>query len=789
MKPITPSVALKAKQQVKPSIKEIILKYIIYLPIIIISVTIATAGAYIYLQYQVPVYASTISVYFPDMAKGGAQGADVSALSEVLLFDQKVNLVNEIQVIKSKSLMQRVVEKLHLNERTYIKGKAKTTELYRSPYIQATVLSVKDSSQGEYIEIVKLGKQLFRVVGDQKTAIASEGKIQGTNVTYAYKVDPLVLKEEDKYLLVWEPISQTASVLSWTLGVYHTDKTANILSFIIHTEVPAKGIDLLNTLVVEYNIRSNEQKNRLVDYTLQFIDERVELMRGELGKVETGLQRMQESEVITPNATSGIGLGEMATGKDKIVESEMKLEVINMVRQSVTKPNQLIPTLGLDDPTISGLVGQYNSAIMEREELLRTMPAANPIVRNAQASLEKYRANISSALDNVAVRTKQLKQRAYGDVSAGRSKLVSVPRQERQLLEISRQQDIKEKLFLFLLQRKEEAAITKASNLSSNTIPIDPAVTTGVVKPIAGAIYQKAILFALFIPLGLIYLRELLNDKVTTRQDISSKTNTPIMGEILHNADKKRRLVVAFDDRSVLGEQFRMVRANMTFLTKNRDKKVVLVTSTTSGEGKTFCSLNLGAVYAIAGKKTVILEMDLRKPKVTESLNIPNTLKGITHYVSEQAELEELPIPVPEHQNLFVITAGIIPPNPSEILMDERIDQLFAYLRIHFDCIIIDSAPLGLVSDAKVLAKQADSTVYIVRQRVTAKKQIHAINELYEKEEFPNFSIMVNDVKARGSASYYGYGGNYMSNYKVSYGNEEKTMWQKAKTLVGLNKN
>ena len=299
--------------------------------------------------------------------------------------------------------------------------------------------------------------------------------------------------------------------------------------------------------------------------------------------------------------------------------------------------------------------------------------------------------------------------------------------------------------------------------------------------------YQKAILFALFIPLGLIYLRELLNDKITTRQDITSKTNSPIVGEILHNDDEKRRLVVTFDDRSVMGEQFRMVRANMSFITKSQDKKVILITSTTSGEGKTFCALNLGAVYAIAGKKTVILEMDLRKPKVTEALNIPNTLKGITHYVSDQAKLEELPIPIPDHTNLFIITAGIIPPNPSEILMDEKIDELFTYLRRNFDCIVIDSAPLGLVSDAKVLAKQADATLYVVRQRKTSKKQVHSINELYEKDEFPNFSIMVNDVKVKGVASYYGYGGNYMSNYRYSYGNEKKqTMWQKAKTLVGL---
>ena len=286
-------------------------------------------------------------------------------------------------------------------------------------------------------------------------------------------------------------------------------------------------------------------------------------------------------------------------------------------------------------------------------------------------------------------------------------------------------------------------------------------------------------------PLLFIYIKELLNDKIITRSDISSKTSTPVIGEVSHNADKRRRLVVGFDDRTVLGEQFRMIRANIPFLTKGQSNKVLLITSTTPAEGKTFCSLNLAAVNAIAGKKTVIVEMDLRKPKIAQSLKI-EVEKGITDYVSGQATPGSIVVPLPDFKNLSLVPAGAIPPNPSEILMDEKIETLFSYLRENFDCIVIDSPPLGLVSDTKLLAKYADATIYIVRQRLTSKKFLNQVNELYVDEVFPNLSILVNDVKASGADSYYGYAGNYMSTYKYGYGHEPKTIWEKAKTAMKM---
>ncbi|MDB5191554.1 MAG: hypothetical protein JWQ96_1117 [Segetibacter sp.] len=774
----------------KISPKEVLLKYFNYWPLFLITTIVASASAYAYVKYTPPVFASSISIYLPSQQKGSdaTNGGDMTGLSEIMLYNRQVNLSNEIQVLKTKTVMARVVEKLGTNLQYYKVSQFVIREMYKPTSIMASVLSIKDSTRGDAIEIVKSAGKLYLAEGKNKKEIKEDADVNGKNITFHIAVDPRSLKDEEKYRVVWKPVMEVAGELSNGLNISQPQTDANILKLSINTEVAAKGTQILNTLVSEYNSRNNEQKNKLVDYTLSFIDERMNLMRGELGRVESSIQSYRQSqEIISPETQSTAGFEELATAKTNFENTDVKLSVINMVKQSVNNSNQPVPTtLGIDDPNLSSLVQQYNQYYFQKEEQLKSMPAANPAVRVTQNQIEKLRSSILNSLDNISSSTGSMKQRYLGDYQNSRAKLRAVPGQERRLLEIGRQQDIKEKLFMFLLQKKEEAAITKASGLSLNSTPLDTAETIGLITPNVLSTYQKALLTALLLPVLLIYIRDLLNDKIITKTDILSKTSTPIIGEISHNNDTKSRLVVSFEDRTVVGEQFRMLRANIPLVTKSQNKKVILITSTTPAEGKSFSSLNLAAVYAIAGKKTVIVEMDLRKPKISHSLSLPKTAKGITHFVSDQAFLEELPIPVPNYQNLFVVTAGIIPPNPSEILMDEKIGVLFEFLKSDFDFIVIDSAPLGLVGDAKLLAKHADATIYVLRQRKTAKKELHQIDDLYKEGTFPNLCLLVNDVKAGGVNSYYSYGGNYMSSYKYSYGKEKSSVWQRAKTVIGL---
>jgi len=277
-------------------------------------------------------------------------------------------------------------------------------------------------------------------------------------------------------------------------------------------------------------------------------------------------------------------------------------------------------------------------------------------------------------------------------------------------------------------------------------------------------------------------VRELLNDKVTTKADITWATEIPVAGEIAHHKMGDRKLVVGEKDRSIISEQFRVARTNLQFFITDKKSPVILVTSSIAGEGKTFTSMNLGAVWALANKKTVILELDLRKPKISRSLNLLDK-KGISNYIIGDVSKEQLPVLVPNTNNLYIVPAGPVPPNPSELMLDEKIGELFTYLKSNFDVIIIDSAPLGLVSDAKVLSSYADAMVFIVRQRYTPKKQLDFINDLYVKKTFTNLCLLVNDVKLKGANSYYSYGyGHGYSNsmsYNYSYSENDKLPWWK----------
>jgi tyrosine-protein kinase Etk/Wzc len=443
---------------------------------------------------------------------------------------------------------------------------------------------------------------------------------------------------------------------------------------------------------------------------------------------------------------------------------------------------------------LAALVGEYNQLQLRRESELKTNSPQHPSIKILENQIERLRLSLVENLNNIYQSADRIAAKLRGEYNSARGYLKTVPQKQRTLNEIMRQQGIKEKLYLFLLQKREESAITRASAVGTST-PIDPAVSRNTpVSPNTTNIYRIAFVIGLIVPLAFIYIRDLLNDKLVTRTDLTKATNAPIMGEVAHHVSMTRKFVVGMQDRSILAEQFRILRTNLQFLLAHAPSKnpVVLVTSSIAGEGKTFCSMNMAAVWAVAGKKTVILELDLRKPKISKALGLQRDI-GITNYILGNTPKEELPQLNSEVPNLYIIGAGPIPPNPSEMIMDKKMDELFTYLRANFDVIIIDSAPVGLVSDSKILARFADATLYVVRQRYTVKKQIAFVDDLYTKEILPNMGLIVNDVKIGGANSYYGYGYgygygySYNYNYSYSYGEKEKKGFiERVRNFVGL---
>jgi capsular exopolysaccharide synthesis family protein len=772
--------------KVKLSAKELLFKYVIYLPLFIAALAISLSVAYIYIRYKVPLYNSSISLLIDNDKTQGA----ADAMEDMVLFKPKANLANEIEVLKSTTLMRDVVKALNSNILYYSEGNFKKSELYPNGLFNLELLAQRDSSAPFSIDIKFDGKGGFKL-GKGGDKVYRSGQVFSTG-TADIKINvlyPAGINSEYKYYVNWEPVVNTAGVLAGALKISQLNRDASILRIGIETEVPQKGRDVLNQLVKTYNSFTIQNKNKVVDNTIRFIDDRLSLLTSELGSVEQGLENFRrKNEVIDLGSQGGIQFQESRELDQRLMEEEVRLRMIDEIKGYMSSPsrrNTLAPSpLGINDPTLLSMINNFNQIQLEREEKLRTMPEANPAVQVLQGQAEKVRMSILESLTNIRRSSESVRGKILSEYRNVKGQIRSVPAKERQMREIGRQQGIKENLYLFLLQKREESAITIASNIA-NSYSIDPAVSSWIpVSPNTSNIYRMALLLGFLIPVLIIYLRDLLNDKVTTRADITRATAVPIIGEVAHHEMEERQLVIGSKDRSVISEQFRVIRTNLQFIIGNKPNPVVLVTSSMAGEGKTFSSMNVGAVWAVANKRTVILELDLRKPKISKALNLIHR-KGITNYIVGQATKEELAVPVEGSSNLYIVPAGPIPPNPSELLLDPRMGELFTYLQANFDLVVIDSAPVGLVSDAKILSQFADSTLYVVRQRYTLKKQMEFIDDLYTKKTLPNMSLVVNDVKIGGANSYYGYGYGYGYGYSYNsyaYSNaavQKQKWWQR----------
>ena len=780
----------------KLSGKEIVYKYIVFLPLFIVSVSIAMTVAYINIRYKVPIYSSSISLLIKDDRSSRGGGEDL-ILENLTTYKKRTNLSNEIELIKSTSMIGRVVRILNLNWSYYNEGNIKRIELYGNTSIHANWVELKDSAIAANLIIVRKKDYIYIEYGPNRYKKIVSGDI----VEYPFGkmrlfFDPNEILKDNKYIINYQPTQSVAGTIGRGLQIRQLSKETSILSLAINMEIPQKGEDILNTLVNVYNDVNVEDKNKIVDNTIKFIDRQLEIITLELGKIEDGLQSFAKQNGVVPlEAQASMEFMKTTELQDKIATQNIKIDVVSFVKEYVTSPkkkyDRIVTPFEITDPTLSGLITQYNAAQLNREDLIKKSSNNHPFLNTIENQIEKLRVNIIENLNNLTKNYQSTVKAYENQENKFNSNLSTIPERERQRLEIIRQQGIKEKEYLFLLQKRDESEITRASTIG-NSVPVDPAVSGGRVSPDVGNIYRTAFVIGFLIPIVFIYLLDLLNDKIIVRNDVARVTTAPIIGEVAHHSSQNRVLVVSNKDRSVLAEQFRILRTNIGFLLgPNLKSPVLLVSSSIAGEGKTFCSMNLAAVWGIAGKKTVILELDLRKPKIAKSLGLINE-KGITHFMLGQVSAEEIPIPIPNTENLYIVPAGIIPPNPSEMIMDPRMGEFITYLKSVFDLIIIDSAPVGLVSDSKIIAQLADATIYIVRQRFTVKKQLPFINELYTQNLLPNIGILVNDVKIGGINSYYGYGYgygygySYNYSYNYRYGSDRITVWTKIKSLFKI---
>lgn len=757
------------------TIREILSKYLYHWPVFLISLIICLAGSYLYLRYTQPIFRVTSILLIKDAAGNRGAGSDILNRIEQGGAGSggfTRGLDNEMEVIKSRTLMKQVVDRLHLNVLYKSEGRLITTDAYDIRPVNFIPVAVDESVYNHEFQLTfpKPDTYLLVDVVSGKKVIGPLNTLHRTRFG-VYKIDrtpdaPVIIKEKFSIRIV-NPESIVSSCLG-SLSLENKNKRSTVVELAYVTPVVKQGEDILNTLVQVYNEAALLDKNKAVKRTLAFIDDQLKPISGELKSVEISVEDFKSSQGLTDiNSQADIYLNSVKSTDAQLSEVNIKLAVIQDIQRYINSNSlqeKLPTTMGIDDPGLLSQINQLNTLQLQKDQLLATTPLANPIYDPINRQIETTRANIRASVNNIGRSLMNTKRQLERNSSTAQSSIKKIPGQERQFISIERQQKTKEALYLYLLQKKQETELAYASAVADTRL-IDPAIGTGgPIKPQRQLIQLAALLMGLILPAAYVHGKDLLNNKVTTKAELSKLTHAPLLGELSYE-EGIEAIVVSATSRKAIAEQFRAIRTNLQFIQGKRSPddggRVTLLTSSVSGEGKSFVATNLGAALAISGRKTIILELDLRKPKVIKYLNL-STKVGLSNYLIGKSTYEEVLLESGVHPKLFVIGSGPIPPNPSELLMQSEIEDLIANLKKNFDEIIIDAPPIGLVTDAQILARLADSTIYIVRHAVTLKSQIEQFDVLYRQHKFPKLNLILNGIQTGGRYGYsYGYGYGY----------------------------
>jgi capsular exopolysaccharide synthesis family protein len=767
----TPEYSSLQDSRWKISPREFLFRYLWLIPWILISAFVFLVLAYIKVRYTTQIYQVKSSLLIKNDQDGG--GGKDPRFEELFMAQGNVNLNNEVEILKSRPVLSRVVKDIQLQFLCYNRGKVRSSLIYPERPIRIQFTRIADSSADLSYKILMLNNGKF-LLNEGKSPISFGQEIEENG--NRFRIDTTAGMDfsifgSREFELRHLSISSAVEALVGDLKVAQPADQSTILTLTFDSESKNLGRDVLNTLMSVYDTLIVEDKTKISTNTLKFINDRLFELNDTLRGVQGVLRNfMVENQAFDIEGQSKAYLDKVGeSGKEK-VEQAVKLSIVNWLLEYVgDKKNvyELVPTnLGIEEPALLQMVSEYNRLQLERDNYLKTTPESNQLVQNLNSSLEKVRRDIYQALMNVRQAysiAQSHTERANLDLQ---KHITSLPGKSMQLLNIERQQKILEDLYSLLLQKKIETSISSASTISNSRV-IEPAIGSSLpVSPDKKKIFTFYFLLGLLIPVGITALREVLKDKVSSRADVEKQTHAPILGEIGHS-EGQQTLVVALNSRRFISEQFRIIRTNLQYIISRKERPVIMVTSSFSGEGKSFISTNIGAVMALSGRKTVIMEFDIRKPKIVSGLDLKRKM-GITNYIIGKASFEELLVKVEGVDNLYVIPCGPIPPNPAELLLDPRLNELMEEVMKAFEVVIMDTAPVGLVSDAITLGKYADCTLYIIRQGHTFRKQLAMIEDLYISKKLPSLSLLLNDVKVGGG--YYGgyYGGGY--GYYGGYG-------------------
>jgi tyrosine-protein kinase Etk/Wzc len=740
-----------------------IVRLVPYWPLFLILVVLSIGAGWTYLNFATPLYETNATLLIKDEKKGAVESKTIESLDQL---SSKKIIENEMEVIQSSSLINEVVEQLHLYAPIYKKERIKKVLVFASSPVQILVESVENIRPIENIKF-KYDKKTSTVIISKKaypvdTWISSPyGKLKF--VARPFVNEPL---DGDYYFSLIKP-KTVASTIKQRLKVSTSNKMTSILNLTLTDEDPKRGEAILNELLDGYNKATILDKNILADNTLKFIDERLKTVEQDLNNIEGKIQRYKSQSNAVDIGTQGrLFLENVSNNDQKLGDINMQMAVLDQVENYVHSSNNAIgvvpSTLGVSDPTLSQLVDKLYNAELDYEHLKRTTAENSPTLLAVVDRIERIKPSI---INNIQSQRRSL-EASRKNLSVTNNNYTSVlrtiPQKERELIDINREQGIKNGIYTFLLQKKEETALSYASNVSDSRIINKAESSDKPVSPKKKVVYLSSVLIAFLTSIGLAFGREAFNRKIMFRHEIEQLTAYPIIGEIGIESSKNP-LVISDGRKTFISEQFRKLRMSLNYIGINSQHKKILVTSAISGEGKSFVATNLAITLALTDKKVVLLDFDLNKPSLSEKLKISDE-KGITEYLKGESKFEEIIIPTQINSNLYAISTGKLPTNPTELIMNGRAEELIKQLEASFDYIIIDTAPIMPVTDAYVLTQYCDATLYVVRHNFSPRVFVERLDANNKINHLNNLAIVYNGVSARnlGGLNYgYGYGYGY----------------------------
>ena len=747
----------------------------------LLSLFICLILTLIYLYYVPQKYEATTTILVRDEKKGGML-SELSAFADLGLgVSMKNNVDNEIEILKSRSLIESTIQKMNLNVSLFTEGNIIDKDIYANAPVKISFVSKKAlfNDANVVLKCHFLGNNTFQLdnIKNDKNKITNlilsskkEFKYSepipttlGTLIVTKtiYYPENQVEKDKSSVLIVIKPLDNLTEEFKKNLKVESISKTSSVVAISISDPVVKRAEDFLNTMIQIYNADAAEDKNFISENTSKFISNRLALITQELEGVEQNVERFKKSNKLTDIESEAKIFIEGSNEYDKKgVETEIQQNIVSSLLDFLKKSNNsdLLPSnLIPDNAGTLTLINSYNQLILDRNRILKSATIENPSVVKLDQQLISLKKNVETSLDRMLSTLKIQNQDIKIQEGAMNGKIAKIPVQERQFKVIARQQKVKEELYLYLLQKREEIAISLAVT-EANARVIDLAkVDENATTPKKNIICLAGILIGLIIPFGLIYVDDLLDTKIKSKLDLDGKTQIPFIGDVPTSQNISE--LIRSESRTSSAEALRIIRTNLEFMLNKVEKgmaKTIFVTSTFGSEGKTFIATNLAATFALPGAKVLLIGMDIRNPKLVEYIDLPHV--GLTNYLSTpDADIQDFIIKHKDYERFFILPSGIIPPNPAELLMSKKVDHLFEKIKKEYDYIIVDTAPVSLVTDTLLIAKNADTFVYVMRANFIEKKMLSVPNNYFKEKKLPNMCIVLNDTSTKQGYTY-GYG-------------------------------